>query len=83
MTTPAFDDAGNLCMTPLLPHEPILHAVAQFTGGTRRFVVPLEPGDRGGGAVPLVLRDPEESGEVVYVNRYDRMLAVRTDGTTV
>ena len=83
VTTPAFDDAGNLYMTPLLPHEPILMLSLDPRTGARRFVVPLEPGDRGGGAVPLVLRDPEGGGEVVYVNRYDRMLAVRTDGTTV
>ena len=41
------------------------------------------PGERGGGAVPLVLRDPETGGEVVYVNSYERLLAVRTDGTPV
>src|SRR5262249_47551965 len=51
--------------------------------GARRFVVPLNPGDRGGGAVPMVLRDPDTDGEVVYVNAYQRVVAVRTDGTTV
>ena len=58
-TTPAFDGAGNLYMTPLLPHEPILMISLDPETGARRFVVPLGPGDRGGGAVPLVLRDPE------------------------
>jgi outer membrane protein assembly factor BamB len=83
VTTPSFDSAGNLYMTPLLPHEPILMISLEPTAGARRFVVPLEPGDRGGGAVPMVLRDPDTGGEVVYVNAYRRVVAVRTDGTIV
>jgi len=83
VTTPSFDGAGNLYMTPLLPREPVLMLSLDPRTGGRRFVVPREPGDRGGGAVPLVLREPETGGEVVYLNRYDRMLAVRTDGSTV
>jgi outer membrane protein assembly factor BamB len=83
VTTPAFDAAGNLYMTPLLPHEPVLLLSLDPATGARRFVVPLAAGDRGGGAVPLVLRDPDAGGEVVYVNAYRRVLALRTDGTTV
>jgi hypothetical protein len=82
-TTPAFDGAGNLYMTPLLPHEPILLISLDPVTGGRRFVVPLGPGQRGGGVVPMVLRDPEAGGEVVYVNAYERLIAVRTDGTPV
>jgi outer membrane protein assembly factor BamB len=83
VTTPSFDSAGNLYMTPLLPHEPILLISLDAETGARRFVVPLEQGDRGGGAVPVVLRDPETGTEAVYINRYQRMLAVRTGGTTM
>jgi outer membrane protein assembly factor BamB len=83
VTTPAFDGAGNLYMTPLLPHEPIMMISLDPATGERRFVVPPIEGDRGGGAVPLVLRDPDAGGEVVYVNTYQRMLAYRTDGTPV
>ena len=82
VTTPAFDSAGNIYMTPLLPHEPILLISLEPTTGARRFVVPLVPGDLGGGAAPMVLRDPDSATEVVYVNAYDRVVAVRTDGTT-
>ena len=82
VTTPAFDSAGNIYMTPLLPHEPILLISLEPTAGARRFVVPLVPGDLGGGAAPMVLRDPDSATEVVYVNAYDRVVAVRTDGTT-
>jgi outer membrane protein assembly factor BamB len=83
VTTPAFDGAGNLYMTPLLPHEPILMISLDPETGGRRFVVPLGPGQRGGGVVPLVLRDPDAGGEVVYVNGYERLIAVRSDGTPV
>ncbi len=82
-TTPAFDGTGNLYLTPLLPREPILLISLDPATGARRFVVPLRAGDRGGGAVPLVLRDPETESDVVYVNGYQRILAVRTDGTPV
>ena len=82
-TTPAFDTAGNLYMTPLLPHEPILLLSLNRTTGARRFTVPLAPGDRGGGAVPVVLRDPETGNDVVFVNAYARVVAVRTNGTVV
>lgn len=83
VTTPAFDSAGNLYMTPVLPHEPILMISLDPDTGARRFVVPLGPGQRGGGAVPMVLRDPESDTEVVFVNSYERLTAVRTDGTPV
>lgn len=83
VTTPAFDSAGNLYMTPLLPHEPILMISLDPATGARRFVVPLEEGQRGGGAVPVVLRDPETGGEVVYVISYERVIALSTDGTTL
>lgn len=83
VTTPSFDSAGNLYMSPLLPHEPILMISLEPQNGARRFVVPLEPGQRGGGVVPLVLRDPEIGGEVVYYNGYQDLLAVRTDGAPV
>ncbi|MDX2166684.1 MAG: PQQ-binding-like beta-propeller repeat protein [Deltaproteobacteria bacterium] len=81
VTTPAFDEAGNLYMTPLLPHEPVLLVSLEPSAGARRFAIPLADGDRGGGAVPLVLRDPDGGGEVVYLNAYQRLLAVRTDGS--
>lgn len=83
VTTPSFDSDGHLYMTPLLPHEPILMVSLDGATGARRFVVPLAPGQRGGGAVPLVLRDPDTGGEVVYAITYERLIATRTDGTPV
>ena len=83
VTTPSFDSAGNLYMTPLLPHEPILMISLDGATGARRFVIPLGPNQRGGGAVPMVLRDPDAGGEVVYAISYERLIATRTDGTPV
>lgn len=83
VTTPAFDRAGNLYMTPLLPHEPILMISLEPETGARRFVVPLRPGQRGGSVVPVVLRDPEQDGEVIYVHAYESVVAVRSDGSLV
>jgi hypothetical protein len=62
VTTPSFDSAGNLYMTPLLPHESILLISLDATTGARRFVVPLEDGDRGGGMVPMVRAIPSRRG---------------------
>src|SRR5215475_3709508 len=83
VTTPAFDGAGNLYMTPLLPHEPILLVSLDPETGARRFALPLAPGVRGGGAAPMVLRDPETGGDVIFVNGYARVVAVRPDGTVL
>jgi PQQ-like domain len=83
VTTPAFDGDGNLYLTPLRPHEPVLLLSLEPQRGERRFAIPLEPGMRGGSCAPMVLRDPESGGEVVYVNAYKRVVAVRTDGTPV
>jgi outer membrane protein assembly factor BamB len=80
VTTPAFDGDGNIYMTPLLPREPILMISLEPETGQRRFVVPLEQGQRGGGAVPVILRDPETNTDVAYMNSYSRVLAVRSDG---
>ena len=83
VTTPSFDAAGNLYMTPFRSYERILLISLDGRTGERRFVLPLEDGDRVGGVVPMVLNDPESGGEVVYVNAYDRIVAVRTDGSLV
>ncbi|HEY8514462.1 MAG TPA: PQQ-binding-like beta-propeller repeat protein [Candidatus Binatia bacterium] len=83
VTTPSFDRAGNLYMSPLLPHEPILMLSLDARTGERRFVVPLGSGDRGGGVVPLVLRDPESGDDVIYAHGYQRVVAVRSDGRVV
>lgn len=80
VTTPAFDSAGNLYMTPLLSHEPILLLSLDGNTGERRFVVPLGAGQRAGGVVPLLLRDPLTDRDVAYVNAYSRVVAVREDG---
>jgi outer membrane protein assembly factor BamB len=83
VTTPSFDAAGNLYMTPFRSYERILLLSLDGRTGERRFVLPVEDGDRVGGVVPMVLNDPDDGGEVIYVNAYDRIVAVRSDGTPV
>lgn len=83
VTTPSFDAAGNLYMTPFRSYERILLISLDGRTGERRFVLPLADGDRVGGVVPMVLNDPENGGEVIYVNAYDRIVAVRPDGSLV
>jgi outer membrane protein assembly factor BamB len=83
VTTPAFDAAGNLYASPFRSYEHILLLSLDGTTGERRFALPLQDGDRVGGVVPVVLNDPDGGGNVVYVNAYDRVVAVRTDGSLV
>ena len=83
VTTPAFDAAGNLYLSPYRSYERILLLSLDGRTGERRFVLPLEDGDKVGGLVPMVLNDPDSGGEVVYVNTYSRVVAVRTDGSPV
>lgn len=83
VTTPSFDAAGNLYMTPFRSYERILLISLDGRTGKRRFVLPLGDGDRVGGVVPMVLNDPEDGGQVIYVNAYDRIVAVRADGSLV
>lgn len=83
VTTPAFDAAGNLYMSPYRSREPILLISLDPDTGARRFVLPLAEGDRVGGLVPMVLNDPERGGEAIYVHAYQRIVAVRPDGTVL
>lgn len=81
VTTPAFDAAGNLYMSPFRSYERLMLLSLDGVTGERRFALTLEDGDRVGGLVPMVLNDPDNGGELVYVNTYRRVVAVRTDGT--
>lgn len=83
-TGPVFDDAGNLYFVPFQPHEPVALVSLEPTSGARRWSVANATGTPVGSGTPLVLEDPDRPGDqLVYVGRYDRVLAVRTDGTVV
>ncbi len=83
VTTPAFDAAGNLYMSPFRSYERLLVLSLDPSTGERRFALPLADGDQVGGVVPMVLNDPESGGEVIYVNAYARIVALRPDGSIV
>lgn len=82
-TGPVFDSQGHLYFAPLLPHENVVLVSLDAATGARRWSVPGTGAAAGGGA-PMVLRDPDDPGaELVYVALYDRVLAVRPDGSVV
>lgn len=83
VTGPVFDSAGNLYFAPLIPHENVVLVSLEPTAGARRWVIP-GTGAPPGASAPLVLRDPDPpGGEIVYLALYDRVIAVRTDGSIV
>jgi len=83
-TGPVFDDAGNLYFVPFNPHEDVVLISLEPVSGARRWALPNTTGSPVGSGTPLVLDDPEHAGEqIVYLGLYDRVLAVRTDGTLV
>lgn len=83
VTGPVFDSAGNLYFAPLRPYENVALVSLDPATGARRWAVP-GTGAPAGSSAPMVLRDPgSPGGEIVYLALYDRVLAVRTDGTTV
>jgi len=82
-TGPVFDSQGHLYFAPLLPHENVVLISLDAATGARRWAVPGTGAAAGGGA-PMVLRDPDNPGaELIYVALYDRVLAVRTDGSVL
>ena len=83
VTTPSFDAAGNVYMSPFRSYERILLISLDGRTGERRFVLPLADGDKVGGVAPMVLNEPENGGEVIYVNAYSRVIAIRPDGAIV
>jgi outer membrane protein assembly factor BamB len=83
-TGPVFDDAGNLYFVPFNPHEDVVLISLEPVAGTRRWAIPNPSDTPVGSGTPLVLDDPDHPGEqIVYLGLYDRVLAVRTDGSIV
>jgi hypothetical protein len=83
-TGPVFDDAGNLYFAPFSAHEDVVLISLEPVHGTRRWAIPRAPGTVAGSGTPLVLDDPDHPGQqIVYLGLYQRVLAVRTDGTIV
>ncbi len=86
VTGPVFDSDGNLYFAPLWPFENVVLISLEPGSGTRRWAIPgpTAPvvGAPPGGSAPLILADPDDPGEeIVYLALYDRIFAVRTDGT--
>ncbi|MGH7786908.1 MAG: hypothetical protein ACRERC_08585, partial [Candidatus Binatia bacterium] len=83
-TGPVFDSGGNLYLAPYQSHEGVALLSLDAATGARRWAIAAPPGSPVGGGTPLVLADPDTAGaEIVYQARYDRALAVRTNGSIV
>ncbi len=84
-TGPVFDPAGNLYFTPLYPYENVILISLDPATGARRFsIAGSGSGTPPGAAAPLVLEDPASPGDqIIYAGVYDRVVAVRNDGTVV
>lgn len=83
-TGPVFDDAGNLYFVPFNPYEDVLLISLEPVAGTRRWVLPRPAGTASGSGTPMLLDDPDHPGEqIIYLGLYERVLALRTDGTIV
>lgn len=83
VTVPTFDRNGNLYFAPFLPYENVTMISLDPTTGARRWAIP-GTGAPVGACAPMVLNDPANPGqEIVYQALYDRVIAVRTDGTIV
>jgi outer membrane protein assembly factor BamB len=83
-TGPVFDDDGNLYFVPAFPYENVALISLDPATGARRWSIPNTTGAPVGGGTPIVLDDPDTpGGQIVYVGLYDRVFAVRPDGSMV
>jgi hypothetical protein len=81
---PVFDREGNLYAAPMWPHEDIVMLSLSQNDGARRWAIPNTTGAPPGGTSPMILHDPENpQQDIIYQTLYDRVIAVRSDGTIV
>ena len=74
---PTVDHLGNLYFSPLWsPKEEILVSL-EPTKGKRRWAL---PGHGYGAGAPLILKDPKNLREIIYVSVYHKAYAVSTEG---
>lgn len=77
---PTIDNAGRVYFSPLFPREDISLVALDGATGERLWTLPHN-GDRQGAGAPLILTDPDGSGQqIVYHATYHHAWAVRPDG---
>lgn len=80
---PTMDDAGRVYFSPLYPQEDVSLVVLDGATGERLWTLPNR-GDRRGAGAPLILSDPEGSGEqIVYHATYHHAWAVKGNGEII
>ena len=84
VTGPTFGSDGTVYLTPLMPYEDVLLVALDPSDGSRKWSVPSTTNSLVGGAAAMVLADPDNpGGELIYVGVYERVVAVRANGSTV
>ena len=80
---PTFDRQGNLYFSPLFPQENVSLVSLYATTGERRWAIPGDGVNAGGGAT-LVLDDPAQpSRDMIFHATYEEAMALTPDGTVL
>jgi len=77
---PVFDQEGNIYFCPVFPPDDVIMISIEPEKGNRRWVL---EGFSAGCGTPLILQDPKNGKDIVYIGTYDRLVAADTDGTII
>ncbi|MEP4147872.1 MAG: PQQ-binding-like beta-propeller repeat protein [Halioglobus sp.] len=81
---PLFDNQGNLYFSPQLYHgERVVMVSLDGQTGEKRWSIPADD-EIQASSPAFILNDPENPGEqIIYIVGYDRVMALRPDGSTI
>jgi outer membrane protein assembly factor BamB len=81
---PLFDNEGNLYFSPQFYHgERVVLISLDGKTGERRWTIPAD-NDIQASSPAFILNDPENPGtQIIYIIGYNRVMALRTDGSTI
>jgi outer membrane protein assembly factor BamB len=81
---PLFDNEGNLYFSPQFYHgERVVLVSLDALTGERRWAIPASD-DIQASSAAFLLNDPDNPGsQVIYIVGYDRVMALRPDGSTL
>ena len=81
---PLFDNQGNLYFSPQFYHgERVVMVSLDGQTGERRWSIPADD-EIQASSPAFILNDPDNPGEqIIYIVGYDRVMALRSDGSTI
>ncbi len=77
---PVFDSDGNIYFSPVFPPEDVILVSIEPENGERRWVL---EGLSAGAGTPFIYTDKELGEDIIYLGTYDRVVALKTDGTVI